>query len=206
VRIDFLETDYQKEICQSSHHACLWLLSLGVPQLPEEVLQQYTLCAFKQASCWRNLYRNCSRVGVKSRLRKEPSSLKCFQFKCQQHFGWPSFVRILHKGWETTTPCSDCQQSNRKGSNTTVVHPTFRREPGASAPGKCANFLGHQARPFASSLRHETSTTVVLSYAQHRNTDSQPVSVPPQLRSRRQQQVVLKSPRRFPGKANLLHP
>ena len=45
---------------------------------------------------------------------------------------------------------------------TTVLDRGFRREPGASAPGKSANFEGLQARAFAPFLRQEASTTVVL--------------------------------------------
>jgi hypothetical protein len=46
--------------------------------------------------------------------------------------------------------------------STTVVDRGFRREPGASAPGKSANFECLQARAFAPFLRQEASTTVVL--------------------------------------------
>jgi hypothetical protein len=46
--------------------------------------------------------------------------------------------------------------------STTVVDRGFRREPGASAPGKSANFEGLQSRPFAPFLRQEASTAVVL--------------------------------------------
>src|ERR1039458_9423308 len=50
----------------------------------------------------------------------------------------------------------------RKCSSTTVVDRGFRREPGASAPGKTANFEGLQGRAFAPFLRQEASTAVVL--------------------------------------------
>src|ERR1035441_9049477 len=47
---------------------------------------------------------------------------------------------------------------------TTVVDRGFRREPGASAPGKSANFEGLQAPAFAPLLRQEARTTVVLEH------------------------------------------
>src|ERR1019366_10318757 len=49
-----------------------------------------------------------------------------------------------------------------KRASTTVVDRGFRREPGASAPGKSANFECLQARAFAPFLRQEASTAVVL--------------------------------------------
>src|ERR1035438_9367258 len=52
----------------------------------------------------------------------------------------------------------------RKCSSTTVVDRGFRREPGASAPGKSANFEGLQGRAFAPFLRQEASTAVVLDH------------------------------------------
>jgi hypothetical protein len=56
----------------------------------------------------------------------------------------------------------------REDISTTVVDRGFRREPGASAPGKSANFECLQARAFAPFLRQEASTTVVLERNQSR--------------------------------------
>jgi hypothetical protein len=59
-------------------------------------------------------------------------------------------------------PEERCSPTNGIWLCTTVVDRGFRREPGASAPGKSANFEGLQGRAFAPFLRQEASTAVVL--------------------------------------------